>query len=58
MDLVVSDVDRSKTFYSALLRGLGWSGVLVAWRRTTQTSRPGASKASMFGGGDVRRQKV
>jgi len=28
LDLVVSDVDRSKTFYSALLRGLGWSGVL------------------------------
>ncbi len=28
MDLVVSDVDRSKIFYSALLRGLGWSGVL------------------------------
>ena len=28
LDLVVSDVDRSKDFYSALLRGLGWSGVL------------------------------
>ena len=28
LDLVVSDVDRSKHFYSGLLRGLGWSGVL------------------------------
>jgi glyoxylase I family protein len=28
LDLVVSDVDRSKSFYSELLRGLGWSGVL------------------------------
>jgi glyoxylase I family protein len=28
LDLVVSDVDRSKGFYSALLRGLGRSGVL------------------------------
>src|SRR5206468_5293225 len=28
LDLVVSNVDRSKAFYSALLRGLGWAGVL------------------------------
>ena len=28
LDLVVSDVDRSKSFYTALLRGLGWGGVL------------------------------
>jgi glyoxylase I family protein len=28
LDLVVSDVERSKLFYSELLRGLGWSGVL------------------------------
>lgn len=28
LDLVVSDVERSKRFYSELLRGLGWSGVL------------------------------
>jgi glyoxylase I family protein len=28
LDLVVSDVERSKRFYSGLLRGLGWSGVL------------------------------
>jgi catechol 2,3-dioxygenase-like lactoylglutathione lyase family enzyme len=28
LDLVVSDVDRSKDFYSGLLRGLGWAGVL------------------------------
>jgi glyoxylase I family protein len=28
LDLVVSDVERSKGFYSALLRALGWSGVL------------------------------
>jgi glyoxylase I family protein len=28
LDLVVSDVERSKAFYSALLRGLGWAGVL------------------------------
>jgi glyoxylase I family protein len=28
LDLVVSDVERSKHFYSELLRGLGWSGVL------------------------------
>jgi glyoxylase I family protein len=28
LDLVVSDVDRSKHFYSGLLRGLGWSRVL------------------------------
>ena len=28
LDLVVSDVDRSKSFYSELLRGLGWGGVL------------------------------
>jgi hypothetical protein len=24
----VSDIERSKRFYSGLLRGLGWSGVL------------------------------
>jgi catechol 2,3-dioxygenase-like lactoylglutathione lyase family enzyme len=28
LDLVVSDIERSKRFYSELLRGLGWSGVL------------------------------
>jgi glyoxylase I family protein len=28
LDLVVSNVERSKAFYSALLRGLGWAGVL------------------------------
>ena len=28
LDLVVTDVERSKRFYSELLRGLGWSGVL------------------------------
>ena len=28
LDLVVSDLERSKTFYSSLLRGLGWGGVL------------------------------
>jgi glyoxylase I family protein len=28
LDLVVSDVERSKSFYSELLRGLGWEGVL------------------------------
>src|SRR6478736_4361590 len=28
LDLVVSDLERSKRFYSELLRGLGWSGVL------------------------------
>jgi glyoxylase I family protein len=28
LDLVVSDVARSKSFYSELLRGLGWGGVL------------------------------
>ena len=28
LDLVVSDVERSKRFYSELLRSLGWSGVL------------------------------
>jgi catechol 2,3-dioxygenase-like lactoylglutathione lyase family enzyme len=28
LDLVVSDIERSKSFYSELLRGLGWSGVL------------------------------
>jgi glyoxylase I family protein len=28
LDLVVSDVDRSRGFYSELLRGLGWSGAL------------------------------
>jgi glyoxylase I family protein len=28
LDLVVSDVERSKRFYSELLRGLGWTGVL------------------------------
>jgi catechol 2,3-dioxygenase-like lactoylglutathione lyase family enzyme len=28
LDLVVSDVERSKRFYSELLLGLGWSGVL------------------------------
>ncbi len=28
LDLVVTDVDRSKSFYTALLRGLGWGGVL------------------------------
>jgi glyoxylase I family protein len=28
LDLVVTDVERSKRFYSELLRGLGWAGVL------------------------------
>lgn len=28
LDLVVSDLERSKRFYSELLRALGWSGVL------------------------------
>ena len=28
LDLVVSDVERSRQFYSELLRGLGWAGVL------------------------------
>jgi len=28
VDLVVTDVERSKRFYSELLRRLGWSGVL------------------------------
>ena len=28
LDLVVSDVQRSKRFYSELLRSLGWAGVL------------------------------
>ena len=28
LDLVVSDLERSKSFYSELLRTLGWSGVL------------------------------
>lgn len=28
LDLVVSDIERSKRFYSELLRSLGWSGVL------------------------------
>jgi catechol 2,3-dioxygenase-like lactoylglutathione lyase family enzyme len=28
LDLVVTDIERSKRFYSELLRGLGWSGVL------------------------------
>jgi glyoxylase I family protein len=28
LDLVVSDLERSKAFYSELLGGLGWSGVL------------------------------
>ena len=28
LDLVVSDVERSKRFYSELLRSLGWTGVL------------------------------
>jgi catechol 2,3-dioxygenase-like lactoylglutathione lyase family enzyme len=28
LDLVVTDVERSKQFYSELLRGLGWTGVL------------------------------
>jgi glyoxylase I family protein len=28
LDLVVSDFERSKGFYSELLRGLGWAGVL------------------------------
>jgi catechol 2,3-dioxygenase-like lactoylglutathione lyase family enzyme len=28
LDLVVTDVERSKQFYSELLRGLGWAGVL------------------------------
>jgi len=28
LDLVVSDLERSKSFYSTLLRGLGWGGVL------------------------------
>lgn len=28
VDLVVSDLERSKRFYSELLRALGWSGVL------------------------------
>jgi catechol 2,3-dioxygenase-like lactoylglutathione lyase family enzyme len=28
LDLVVSDVARSRNFYSELLRGLGWGGVL------------------------------
>ncbi len=28
LDLVVTDVQRSKQFYAELLRGLGWSGVL------------------------------
>jgi glyoxylase I family protein len=28
LDLVVSDVARSKSFYSTLLRGLGWGAVL------------------------------
>ena len=28
LDLVVTDVDRSKSFYGTLLRSLGWGGVL------------------------------
>ena len=28
LDLVVSDIEHSKRFYSELLRSLGWSGVL------------------------------
>ena len=28
LDLVVSDIDRSRRFYSELLRPLGWGGVL------------------------------
>ena len=28
LDLVVSDLERSKSFYSTLLRGLGWGDVL------------------------------
>jgi glyoxylase I family protein len=28
LDVVVSDVERSKSFYSSLLQSLGWSGVL------------------------------
>jgi catechol 2,3-dioxygenase-like lactoylglutathione lyase family enzyme len=28
LDLVVTNVERSKAFYSSLLRGLGWAGAL------------------------------
>ena len=28
LDLVVSEIERSKSFYSMLLHGLGWGGVL------------------------------
>ena len=48
----------ASTNWASLSGTRAWSGVVVLGRATVQTSRFGASKAAMFGGGTVRFQNV
>ena len=48
----------ASTNVTSLSTSSAWSGVLVRVSRTMQVSRPGASNATIAGGGTVRFQNV